>query len=160
METNIHSLQENIGSVRNRIEKSAVLAGRNPAEIELIAVTKEKPPVVIKELFDCGIKKIGESYLKEALFKIGLLERYQIEWHMIGTIQTGKANQIIQTFDQVHSVDRLELARDLNSKAKKINITLPVYLECNVSGETTKHGLSAWIEDQWEMLIPDYRGNS
>ena len=155
METNIQSIQENIESVRNAIEKAAGLAGRNPAEIELIAVTKERPPVIIKELFECGIRKIGESYLKEALFKIGLLEGYQIEWHMIGTIQTGKANQIVQTFDQVHSVDRLELARELNSKAKKISFKIPVYLECNVSGETTKHGLRAWKADQWEMLLPE-----
>ena len=154
MEPGTQSIKENIKKVRERINKSAVSVGRNPSEIELIAVTKEKPPVIIKELFDCGISKIGESYLKEALFKIGLLENYQIEWHMIGTVQSGKANQIIKSFDQVHSVDRLELARELNAKANKFNTSLPIYLECNVSGETTKYGLKAWDEEGWESLLP------
>jgi pyridoxal phosphate enzyme (YggS family) len=155
MEPEIQSIKKNIESVKGRIEKAAVSAGRDPSGIELIAVTKEKPAVTVKTLYDCGIRKIGESYIKEALFKIGLLGEYQIEWHMIGTVQSGKAGQIIQYFDQVHSVDRIELARELNAKCLKSNKTLPIYLECNVSGEMTKHGWSVWKEGQWDLLLPE-----
>lgn len=155
MEPDTQSIKKNIETIKSRIYTSAISSGRDPSEIELIAVTKDKPAVIVKQLFDGGINKIGESYLKEALFKIGLFEEYQIEWHMIGTIQTGKANQIIRYFDQVHSVDRLELARELNAKASKYSRTLPIYLECNVSGEATKFGWNAWDDMQWEMLIPE-----
>ena len=155
MEPEISAIQRNIEAVRDRIEHAAVSAGRDSSGIELIAVTKEKPAVIVKTLSDCGIRKIGESYLKEAIFKIGLLVDYPIEWHMIGTIQSGKANQILQYFDQVHSVDSVGLARELNTKNIKSGKKLPIYLECNVSGETTKHGWRAWKDSQWELLLPE-----
>jgi len=148
-------IRERIEQIQERIDKSAQRAGRNPAEIELIAVTKEKSAAVVKSLSENGITKIGESYLSEALFKINILSDYKLEWHMIGNIQHGKETQIALNFAEVHSVDRLQIAETLNKKAKQFDRILPVYLEFNVSGEDTKHGWSAWKESQWEQMLPE-----
>ncbi len=148
-------IRERIEQIQERIDKAAQRAGRNPAEIELIAVTKEKSAAVVKSLSENGITKIGESYLSEALFKIKILSDYKLEWHMIGNIQHGKETQIALNFAEVHSVDRLQIAETLNKKAKQFDRILPVYLEFNVSGEDTKHGWSAWKESQWEQMLPE-----
>ena len=150
------NISDRVEKVRERIERTAQSSGRNLAEIELIAVTKEKSAAVVKQLFESGIIKIGESYLKEALFKIELLKEYQLEWHMIGNIQHGKEKQIAFHFTEVHSVDRLEVAEELNRRAQQTQRILPVYLEYNVSGEGTKLGWQAQESRQWEKLLPDF----
>ncbi len=148
-------IRERIEQIQERIDKAARKSGRNPAEIELIAVTKEKSAAVVKTLSENGISKIGESYLSEALFKINILADYKLEWHMIGNIQRGKETQIALNFAEVHSVGRLQIAKTLNKKAKQFKRILPVYLEFNVSGEDTKHGWNAWNESQWEQILPE-----
>ena len=146
---------ERIDQIQERIDKAAQRSGRNPAEIELIAVTKEKSAAVVKTLSENGITKIGESYLSEALFKISILSDYKLEWHMIGNIQHSKESQIALNFAEVHSVDRLQIAETLNKKANQLDRILPVYLEFNVSGEDNKHGWRAWKESQWEQMLPE-----
>ncbi len=88
------NIRNNIEVVLEKIQNSAKAAGRDPDQIALIAVTKQKPADVVKTLFELGISRIGESYLKEASFKINLLAEFQIEWHMIGSIQKGKEKEI------------------------------------------------------------------
>jgi PLP dependent protein len=145
----------NVKKVQERIEKAAIRAGRDPGEIDLVAVTKQKSAVVVKALIDCGIKRIGESYLKEALFKIDLLRDFPIEWHMIGNIQNGKEKKIAQAFSCVHSVGEFRTAVELNKYAGKMDKTLPVYLEMNVSGQDTKGGWLAVDHENWEDLLPE-----
>jgi len=144
-----------IKKVLRRIEQAALSVGRDPSRIDLIAVTKQKEPVVIKELVEKGINKIGESYLKEALFKQQLLAKLDIEWHMIGMIQRGKEQKIVKHFEQIHSVDRLELAVEINKEASQLDKIIPIYLECNVSGESTKHGWETYKDDLWDQITPD-----
>lgn len=149
------TIWHNINNVFGRIETSAKKAGRNPETIDLIAVTKQKPAVVVKILAEYGIKQIGESYLKEALFKMDLLKDFQIDWHMIGTIQDGKEKEIAARFDEVHSVGSKDTALKLSEYAIYFERHLPLFLEYNVSGEETKHGWKAWNQDRWPELIPD-----
>lgn len=144
-----------IKQVQDRIDKAASTVGRDPSSIELIAVTKQKDPIVIKELVNAGITKIGESYLKEALFKQQLLAGLDIEWHMIGMIQRGKEEKVVQRFEQIHSIDRLELAVEINKQASRTNKIVPIYLECNVSGESTKHGWKAYSDKLWDKISPE-----
>ncbi len=151
----LNLIKERIEKIQDRIDHAAQETGRNSAEIELIAVTKEKSAAIIKTLLDNGISKIGESYLKEALFKIDLLKDYQLEWIMIGNIQSGKELQIAINFSEIHSIGRLRTAEEMNRRARQIERVLPVYLEFNVSGEGTKHGWEAWNEDRWENLLPE-----
>jgi pyridoxal phosphate enzyme (YggS family) len=148
-------ITRNISEIHNRIRKAAKLAGRNPDLIELVAVTKKKNALVIKTLFENGVKRIGESYFQEAAFKIDLLRDLKIEWHMIGPIQKGKEKKVAALFSTVHSVDRLEVARNLNKAAELDGRVLPVYLEFNTSGEESKYGWKAWNEKEWDELHSD-----
>jgi len=145
-------LAERLKRVQDTIYSTAVKSGREPDQIQLVVVTKEKSAVVAKELTELGISQIGESYLKEAFFKMDLLQDYDISWHMIGSIQSGKARQVAGSFDAVHSVDRLDLAKKLAEGAEAAGRTLPIFLECNVSAEDTKIGWEAWEEDSWDEL--------
>ncbi len=77
------NIRNNIEVVLEKIQNSSKAAGRDPAQIALIAVTKQKPADVVKTLVELGITRIGESYLKEASFKIDLLKEFQIEWHLV-----------------------------------------------------------------------------
>jgi len=148
-------IDRNIQIVQERIQKAAIRAGRDPGDIALMAVTKQKSAIVVKALIDCGIKRIGESYLKEALFKIDLLKDFPVEWHMIGNIQSGKEKKIVRAFSCVHSVGEFRTAAELNKYAGKIGKTLPIYLEMNVSGEDTKGGWLAVDQDAWNKFLPE-----
>jgi hypothetical protein len=138
--------------VKQEIKKTAGNAGRDPDEIQLVVVTKEKPANIVKEVLEAGVKSIGESYLQEAVFKMELLSDFEIDWHMIGHIQSSKANRVAALFDYIHSVDRFEIADQLNQAARDQNRVLPALLEFNLSGEKTKYGWQAKDEKDWETL--------
>lgn len=148
-ETQAFKIKENIEKVQTRIHQAAARSGRDESEISLVAVTKQKSAAIVKLLAESGIRKIGESYLQEAEFKIDLLENLGIEWHMIGNIQRGKEKHIVHRFQVVHSVGSKATAKALNKFAAQIEMNLPVYLELNVSGESTKQG---WIADEKDKL--------
>ncbi|MBS1250789.1 MAG: Pyridoxal phosphate homeostasis protein [Chloroflexi bacterium] len=145
-------IQNNLKQVREKMTAAARSVGRDPDSIRLVVVTKGHSAVIVKYVVEAGVHTIGESYVKEAAFKIDLLGDYDIEWHMIGHIQSGKARHVAANFAYVHSLDRLELAQDLNKAAGEFSRHLPVLLECNVSGEETKHGWPAWDEERWPRL--------
>jgi pyridoxal phosphate enzyme (YggS family) len=145
----------NIADVQERIESTALKAGRNPAAISLIAVTKDKSAAIIKLLAENGIKKIGENYIQEAEFKIEILKDLEIEWHMMGNIQQKKEKKIAYLFDVIHSVNSKMTAQQLNASAEHLGKTLPIYLEINVSGEPTKQGWSARDNTALEELLLD-----
>ena len=147
-------IRENIDRVNDRIHQAAARAGRDENMIDLVAVTKEKSAPIVKILAESGITKIGESYLQEAEFKIDLLKDLGIEWHMIGNIQRGKEKQIAYRFQVVHSVGSKRTAQELDKFSGGLGTRLPVYLELNVSGESTKHGWSAKMDNELEQLIP------
>jgi pyridoxal phosphate enzyme (YggS family) len=148
-------IEHRLEIVAERINKAVVRAGRNPADIKLVVVTKQKSAQVVKVLVGLGLKSIGESYLKEAQFKMELLHDLPIEWHMIGTIQNGKEKIVANKFDVIHSLDRLHLAEKISQYAVDLERVIPAYLEVNVSGESTKKGWNATILSDWENLLPD-----
>jgi pyridoxal phosphate enzyme (YggS family) len=149
------NIQRNLEQVRTRIFQSASRVGRDPQEIRLVVVTKTHPVPVIEALREAGVKWIGESYVEEALPKIAALGKGSgLEWHMIGHVQSRKAQSVCTYFQYVHSLDSLKLAGLLNRFAGNLAITLPVLLECNVSGEKNKYGWPAWDEEKWPELVP------
>ena len=149
-------IKGNIDRIQSQIQEAARRSGRERNEIELVAVTKKKSAAVVKTLAENGINKIGESYLQEALFKIDLLKDYDIEWHMIGNIQRGKEKQVARSFQVVHSVGKIDTAREINKADGAFQKKIPVYLEMNVSGETTKHGWPAWNDDNLASLQAEF----
>ena len=150
------TIKANIDKVKTRIQKAVNRSGRNDAEISLVAVTKQKSAAVVKTLVENDLQKIGESYLKEATFKIEILDQLDIEWHMIGNIQRGKEKNIANLFQVVHSVGSIRTAGELNKQALKIERNLPIYLELNVSGELTKQGWEVRAEADIGKLLPDF----
>jgi len=153
-EEQVLTIKENIERVNANIQQAAKRAGRDPGEITLVAVTKEKSAPIVKTLAENNVNKIGESYLQEASFKIDLLKDFDIEWHMIGNIQKGKEKHIPRLFQVVHSVGSKRTARELNKYAQPLEITLPVYLELNVSGESTKQGWDVQERKDLDQLLP------
>ena len=151
----VEDIVRKLEQVQSRISLAARQAGRNPQDIRLVVVTKTHPIQDIEILLDEGINCLGESYVEEALPKISALAtRSGIEWHMIGHVQSRKARQVCENFHTLHSLDNLKLAKHLDRFAAETGRTLPVLLECNVSGEESKFGWPAWDESQWRALLP------
>jgi PLP dependent protein len=132
----------NINQVRQRIAVAAVRAGRDPNAVKLMAVTKTVDPERILAAVKAGITILGENYVQEAKDKIAAVGG-DVKWHMIGRLQTNKARYAVKMFDFIHSVDRLELARELAKRAGAINRRLNVLIEVNVSKEESKSGIPA-----------------
>ena len=127
--------------VRERIERAARRAGQDPGTVTLVAVSKTVPVERLREAVACGCQVLGESRIQEALAKIeAMKECSEIEWHLIGPIQSNKVKSVIGRFSLLHAVDRLEVAERLDRAARARGVTQPVLLEVNVAGEATKHG--------------------
>jgi pyridoxal phosphate enzyme (YggS family) len=105
-----------------------------------MAVSKTVVLERIREALEAGITLLGENYVQEAREKIPAIG-HAAEWHMIGHLQTNKVKYVVNLFDWIHSVDRLELARELDKRAGQNNRRLNVLIEVNVSGEESKNGM-------------------
>ena len=137
------SIAENIVAVRERINAAARSAGRNSDEITLIAISKTFPAESIREAYASGLRIFGESRVQEFAGKAEALNDLQnVEWHMIGHLQTNKAAKAVQLFRTVDSVDSLHLAEKLNSAAQAAGKNLPALVEINVGGEAAKTGIA------------------
>ena len=130
----------NIARVRNAIADAASRSGRAASDVRLMAVTKTVDDERIMEAIAAGVDMIGESYVQEAKRKIEKMGR-RLEWHMIGYLQGNKAKYAVRLFDMIHSVDRIELARELDKRAKAVGNVMKILIEVNISGEGTKSGV-------------------
>jgi pyridoxal phosphate enzyme (YggS family) len=137
------SIAENIARVHERIAVVARRAGRNPDEITLMAVSKTFPAQSIREAYAAGLRVFGENRVQEFAGKAAALgDLTDLEWHLIGHLQTNKAAKATELFDCVDSVDSLRMAEKLNASAGSASKILPVLIEINVGGETAKSGVA------------------
>lgn len=154
------TIASHLQRVHQRIELAAKRAGRNPEAITLVAVTKTHPPEVIAEAIAAGASDCGENRVQEAASKIPALAAagYRPRWHLIGHLQRNKARPAAELFDLVHSVDSARLAEAL-ARHVAPGRRLPILLQVNVSGETTKEGfdLLEGVADQAGLaaLLPE-----
>ncbi|MCJ7737221.1 MAG: YggS family pyridoxal phosphate-dependent enzyme [Anaerolineae bacterium] len=148
MTDQIHS---NVKQVESRIAEAALRAGRRPDDVTLVAVCKTFPADAVIQAFMAGVRNFGENRVSEAQDKIpevsAGLSGAAPTWHMVGHIQSRKTSDVVVCFDFVHSVDRLKVANRLSRFAAEAGRTLPVLLECNVSGEDSKFGFDV---REWE----------
>jgi pyridoxal phosphate enzyme (YggS family) len=135
------SVAENIRGVREQIAAAACRAGRSPSAVRLMAVTKTVEDARISEAIRAGVEILGENYVQEAQRKIELLGK-SCEWHLIGHLQTNKVKYAVRLFDMIHSVDRMELAAEIDRRARAAGRVMPVLIEVNVAGEETKSGVA------------------
>lgn len=148
METRAVDIASRVAEVRARIAEAAARAGRDPADVLLVAVTKTHGLDVIRAASEAGLRHFGENRVYEAEEKIhaarGVLPG-DVVWHMIGPIQSRKARDAAPLFEWVHSVDRLKIANRL-SAAVQGRAPIQALVEVNLSGEESKHGfdLSGW----------------
>ncbi len=151
------SLAENIAAVQARIAAAALQAGRDPAEVTLVAVSKTQPADRVAAAAECGLRLFGENRIEEALPKMqALAGRADLTWHMLGHIQSRKARETAQAgFGLIHSVDTLKLAQRLARLADEAGRWADVLLECNVSGEASKAGFRADDPALWDTLAAD-----
>ena len=130
----------NIDRIRNIIAEAASRSGRKATDVRLMAVTKTVDDNRIMEAIAAGVDIIGESYVQEAKRKIEKMGR-PLEWHMIGYLQSNKSKYAVKIFDMIHSVDRLDLARELDRRAKSVGHVMKILIEVNISGEESKSGV-------------------
>jgi pyridoxal phosphate enzyme (YggS family) len=134
------TVRANIDRIRHRIADAAMRSGREFSDIRLMAVTKTVDDDRIMEAIEAGIDIIGESYVQEAKRKIEKMGK-SVAWHMIGYLQSNKAKYAIRLFDMIHSVDRMDLAVELDRRAGLAGCRMNILVEVNTSGEMTKSGV-------------------
>ncbi|MCM3054943.1 YggS family pyridoxal phosphate-dependent enzyme [Caldibacillus thermoamylovorans] len=131
------SVESNLQIITEKIAKACEKVGRDPEEVTIIAVTKYVTIERAQEALKAGIIHLGENRDQELLRKYEVLGNQPI-WHFIGTLQTRKVKKIIDKVDYIHSLDRLSLAEEIHKRA---NRKIPCFVQVNVSGEESKHGL-------------------
>jgi len=150
-------VQERLNEVRERVETAARRSGRDIDAIRIVGVTKTHPYDVVLAAHEAGLRLIGENRVEEALPKKAASEDLvDLEWHMIGHIQSRKSKSVVEIFDAVHSVDRARIADRLNRDAETAGIRLPVLLECNVSGEASKWGWQLTERESWPEIVDEF----
>ena len=141
---NLRAVQESIAAACRR-------AGRAPAEVLLIGVSKTVDLDRIRAAIAAGVPALGENRVQEAKDKVEALGR-PVPWHLIGSLQTNKARDAVHLFDCIHSVDRLELAREIDRRAQAADRTVEGLLQVNLGDEPQKGGVA---EDDVERLRDD-----
>ena len=137
-------LQENLTRIRSRIDQACERSGRQPDSVRLMAVSKNQSPERVAQAASAGLTLFGENRIQEAKVKIPLCPS-QLEWHFIGHLQSNKSRDAVSLFHVVQGVDSLALAEELQKQAIKQARSLPILLEVNVAGESSKFG---WNPDR------------
>ncbi len=135
------TLASRIALVRDRVERAATRAGRDPAEIRLIAVSKTHTAAAVREAIAAGLSDFGENKVQEGEAKIAEIRHGSITWHLIGHLQANKARKAVRSFGVLHSLDSIELAERLDRICDEEGRRLPVLIQVDLAGETTKSGV-------------------
>jgi PLP dependent protein len=136
-------IADNLRELHRRLGSACERAGRPVRSVTLLVVGKTFGPAEVREAFTAGERRFGENYVQEGVDKIAALAdlRAQIEWHLIGPLQSNKTRVVAEQFDWVHSVDRLKIAQRLSEQRPAALAPLQLCLQVNVSGEASKSGL-------------------
>ena len=150
-------IEENVESVREKIALSCQRAGRNGADVQLVAATKGVPIERIREAIAAGVEIIGENRIQEAFAKHEKIDA-PVAWHMIGHLQTNKVNKALDLFCLVQSVDSYRLAEELSTRALQRGKVIDILVEVNTSGEPTKFGIAPHEAPQFIQQLSSLRG--
>jgi len=151
----IQSVAERLAVVQETIAAACQRCGRKPAEVTLVTISKRQPEELIRAAYACGLRCFGENYAERSSGKMGVLaDLPDIQWEMVGHIQSRKAKLIASQVIRVHSLDSSKLAYLLDEHRDPTLPPLQVLLEINISGETSKAGLPGENPNQWSELLP------
>lgn len=132
-------IRERLARVRERIERAAQRAGRDPEEITLITVSKTIDPITVQQAVDAGVGDLGENRVQEAAAKVGRITG-DVRWHLIGHLQSNKARLAVETFAVIHTIDSVELAQRLDRIAGEIGRRPVVLIQVDLGHEPAKSG--------------------
>ncbi|PMP67004.1 MAG: YggS family pyridoxal phosphate-dependent enzyme [Thermodesulfobacterium geofontis] len=166
-------LRENYIKILENVQKACEKSGRKIEEIKILGASKKQSPEKIKIIFELGVKMFGENYVQEAEKKILELKNFPIEWHFIGRLQTNKVKKALGLFSMIQTLDRINLAQEIQKQAEKRDLRIPVLIEINIGKELTKGGvdpekLEEFIEEikkfdrikiKGLMCLPPYEEN-
>lgn len=146
-------IEKNLARVRSEIATASLRAGRTPASVRLVGVTKTKPARIIREAYECGLRDFGENYAQEMLTKQReLADLPDINWHFIGALQSNKVKSLVGNVSMIHSVDRESLANEINRRVAGGKCAILV--EVNIGNEETKSGVQpAKVESLFEKIF-------
>jgi len=151
--SHIEAIRSRYQAIRAQIDAAALRVKRDPDSVRLVVVTKTHPVETVRAAIEAGIRDFGENYAEEAVEKIRALGKVEgLRWHMIGHVQSRKADLVAAHFDLMHSLDSLKLANRLERFAAEAGRPLPVLLECNVGGEASKFGYPASTSEDVDLL--------
>lgn len=150
-------IKDNYSEVIEKTIKAAASSGRNLDQLKIVVVSKIHKIETIQAAINIGIRNFGENYIEEAIEKIEFFSDIpKISWHMIGHVQSRKANFAAKHFDLIHSVDNFKLATRLNRFAIEYGRKIDILLECNISGEETKSGYPLSQKSNWPFFLEEY----
>lgn len=131
---------QNVDAVRRRLDAAAARAGRNPADVQLIAVSKTFGVDLVRTAAQTGHRAFGENRIQEALPKIDTLAELGLEWHLIGHLQSNKAKRAAAAFAWIHSIDSLDVLRRVDAGAQEHGTRPHLLIQVDLAHEATKHG--------------------
>ncbi len=137
----MQDIRANLERVRERLARAAERAGRRAQDVLLIGVSKTVDAARIRQAVVAGVPALGENRVQEARAKIAELGR-PVPWHLVGQLQTNKAKAAVELFEVIHSVDRLDLARELDTRARRRGRPVDALVQVNVAGEAQKGGVA------------------
>ena len=133
----------NLVEVRRRVDEACAAADRDASQVRLLPVSKTKPPALIREAYDAGVRLFGENKVQEAVAKAEeFADVPDLHWAVIGHLQTNKAKQAAAVAVEFHALDSLRLAESLDRRLQDLGRTLDVFVQVNSSGEDSKFGLA------------------
>lgn len=135
------NVAKNLQRVTQRITEAERLYGRPRGSVGLVAVSKTKPPALLREAWNCGQRAFGENYAQELVEKSKQLADLAIEWHFVGPLQSNKTQSLANTMTWFHSLDRIKIARRLSEQRDPTRPPLNVCLQVNISKELSKAGV-------------------
>ena len=138
----MQNIENNLALVHQQIEQAATDYDREVSNISLLAVGKKKPSSDLRNAYNCGQRDFGENYLQEAQAKMQELADLDIVWHFIGPVQSNKTRVLAESFDWVHCVDRLKIARRLSDQRPQSMPPLNICIQVNIDLEDSKSGVA------------------
>ena len=134
------TITANLAAIRQRIRAAATAAGRNPAEVSLLAVSKTFSADHVRAAYAAGQRDFGENKVQEGLQKIGETADLEIRWHLIGHLQSNKAKKAAPAFAAIHAIDSVDLVRRVDAAAADAGAAPDLFIQVDLAGEATKFG--------------------
>jgi pyridoxal phosphate enzyme (YggS family) len=150
-------IADNVECVRERVAAAAARAGRDAADVMLVAVAKTRPAADVRAAVAAGVRVVGENRIQEAEPKLAELADVDCAWHMVGHLQRNKAGKAVHLFDMIESLDSPRLADALDRHGEAEGKRVPVLIEVNTSGEDTKFGVAPGEAEAFAGYVADRR---